>query len=71
MSDFIKWAFSIHAPTSAFVAAFVLARAALFAAVALTFAMIAYGFGWIALALWIGIPAWIAVSAYQNRGGGE
>lgn len=65
--DAIKWAFGLHAPTSVQSAAFVLTFVLAVVALAITGTMFAYGFGIVALALWIGLPLWFIIKEYKRR----
>lgn len=41
--------------------------AAALALMAITLASFIYGFGWLVLGLWVGVPLWLLISAYKKE----
>lgn len=66
MGDFLGWVFDWERSPIIHIAATILIAAMVLGAISLTIAMLFYGYGLVALALWIGVPLWVLIEAYRK-----
>jgi len=68
MNKIIEWAM-LEAPFVVTVAAIFLISCAIVCAIMAVIALAVFGYGWLAVAVGLGIPAWVILAAYRKRGG--